>query len=130
LQSDGDPLGDITLDREDIGQVAVVGLGPQMDVRARFYQLGRDAHLSASAPDTSFKNIGNPQLLSDLTKIPMRTGHITRDARPRDHLKLGEFGERGENVFLHPLGEKSILLVGAEIREGQHGNAFFGNGNL
>src|SRR5205807_5470534 len=41
-----------------------------------------------------------------------------------------EFGERGQNVVLHSLGEKGILLVVAEIDERQHGNAFFGKDDL
>src|SRR5438270_6051836 len=60
FQSSRDPLGYITLDGEDIRQVTVVGLGPEMCVRAHFYQLGRDAHLAPSAPHASFENISNP----------------------------------------------------------------------
>ena len=101
-----------------------------MSVRAHFYQLGRDAHLSPSAPHASFENISNPQLLPDLAQIPMRTGDITRDARARDDLEIGELGERRQNVVLHSLGEKGILLVVAEIDEREHGNAFFGKENL
>ena len=56
----------------------------------------------------------------------MRTGHITRDARARNDLEIGEFGERRQNIVLHALGEKSILLVRAEIGERKDSNAFLG----
>jgi hypothetical protein len=92
--------------------------------------LGCDAHLSVSTPHASFENIAHPQLLPDLTEISIRAGNIIRDARARDDLEIGEFGERGQNVLLHPLGEKRILLVGAEIGEREHGNAFFRKDNL
>ncbi len=129
FQSGRDLLGDITLDGEDIPQVAVVGLGPQMRVRAHFYQLGRNPHLAASTPHASFENISNPQLLSDLAQIPMRTSNVTRDARARDDLEISDFAERGQNVILHSFCEICVLLVVTQIREWQHGNAFFGNDN-
>src|SRR5688572_7285544 len=74
LESVRDSLGDITLDGEDVRQLAVVSLSPQVGIRVRFYQLGRDAHLSVSAPHASLENIAHAQLLPDLAKIPIRAG--------------------------------------------------------
>jgi hypothetical protein len=45
--------GDIALDGKDVGQIAVVRLGPEMPVRLGVNQLGHDAHAVPRAPDAS-----------------------------------------------------------------------------
>src|SRR5438046_10053827 len=100
-----------------------------MRVRLNLYQLRRYAHFASSAPHAAFKNIRNSQLLPDLAQIALRARGVIRNARARDNLEIGDFSERGQNIILHSLCEKCVLLVSAEIREWQHGNAFFGNEN-
>src|SRR4051812_22730987 len=96
-----------------------------MGVRLHFYELRGHPDLAALAADTSFENVRDPQFTSDFAKVSRWAGNVIRDTRARDHFQIGEFCECGQDVLLHALGKKCILLVAAKIREGEDGNAFF-----
>ena len=62
LRLDGgdDGMGQLVLDGEDVFQVAVIALGPDMLVLSSIDQLGGHPHPLARTPDTSFQDIAHP----------------------------------------------------------------------
>jgi len=66
LQGVGDSFGDLALDTEDVGELAIKGIGPQMRIASRLDELDGDAYLRGLAlearttvsPDDSEKAVG------------------------------------------------------------------------
>ena len=68
-----EPAGDLVLNGEQIGRVAVETLCPQMRVRRGIDQLGADTDLVARSPDAPFEHIANAELMANcrvLTGLP------------------------------------------------------------
>ena len=60
------------MDGEDIGQIAIVGLRPQMRVGARVDQLRIHPHFVGRALHTAFEDMRHAELLADLAQIARR----------------------------------------------------------
>ena len=65
LERVDDPVRDFVLDREDVGQVAVVALGPEMPAVAGIDELRGDAHAVAGAADRAFEHRAHAKLAAD-----------------------------------------------------------------
>ena len=84
-------------------------------------QLHVDVHAIAGLLNASFEHIGHPQLARDLGQI-FRSAAVARGGSTRDHAQPADPRERGDDFILNTLCEKRVLLVGAEVLEGQHSN--------
>jgi len=67
LESGNDALGDFVLDSEDIHELAVVSLGPNMPSRGAIHQLGSDPNSVSGLSHTAFDYIVDIQLASYIT---------------------------------------------------------------
>src|ERR1019366_4066126 len=82
-----DLLRELPLDREDVGQVAVVGLGPDVLVGRGADQLTGHPHLVAGAPYAALEDVGDAELLADLADRLGR-GAGLHDRRARNDPQL------------------------------------------
>ena len=64
-----DRLGDLVLNREDVGQVAVVAGGPEMAVGRSFDQFGIDPDPVAGLADAALDDIGDAEFLGDALEV-------------------------------------------------------------
>ena len=69
LQRIGNFVSEIALDRENVGHIAVVIVGPDVLIGVGIDQLHVDAHLVSRAAHASLENIGNTERLADFTKV-------------------------------------------------------------
>src|SRR5512132_104585 len=76
LQLIGDRRGDLALDGEHIGQIAIVGLCPQMRVGASVDQLGVDPDALRITLDAAFEKMRNAKLFPDLAQIARGSGLV------------------------------------------------------
>ena len=95
-----------------------------MPVGTRINQLRVDAHAIASALNTSFQHICDAKLLPDLAHVVRHPAFVWHYTGAADHFQIGNFREVTENLVLHAIGEKGILLFFAQIAKRQHCNAF------
>ena len=65
-QRSDDRVGDFVLDREDVGQLAIVGLRPQVTVVHRVDQLRGDAHVVAGLAHAAFEDVVDLERLRDV----------------------------------------------------------------
>jgi len=65
----GDPPRDLTLQREQIANVTIEPLRPQMRICLGIDQLGVDADLMTRPPDASLQHIPRPELATDLPRF-------------------------------------------------------------
>ena len=108
----GDGLGDVALDGEDIGQVAVVGLGPKMGVGPGIDQLRVHPHFARDPLHAAFEEIGDAELPADLAQVARGAAAILHHARAADHFQVGDPGQVGQDFVLHAVGEdrRSLFL--------------------
>ena len=60
-----DPMRDVILNLEDIGQVAVVAVSPQMRAVSRVDELRRDTHTIARPADRAFEDRSHAKLATN-----------------------------------------------------------------
>src|SRR5437870_11176571 len=104
-----DRAGQLVFDHEDVPELAVVRLRPEMVSVRRVDELGSDPHGASLSPDTALEDTGDGQLLSDgpNTKIPS----LEREGGGgRDDVKASNVGERVNNFLVDPVGEYFVFF--------------------
>ena len=114
-----DHPGETFLDREDILDGAVVGVRPQMIVRARVDELSRDPQPVSSSTHAALQDVSHPQLAGDrlhvLGRALERHGRRAGDDAQGAHLR-----QIGRHFVGETVREVLVLGVRAQVREGQH----------
>src|SRR6202011_3910105 len=123
----GYALRNLALNLEDISDIAIVMLRPQVGIGARSNQLRADAKTVRHALDAAFEYISNAELAGYLGKFSRGIISILHHACSADHFNPGDFREVGQDFVLDSIREKRIRLVVAQVFEGQDGNALFRN---
>ena len=83
------------MDGEDIGQIAIVGLRPQMRVGPRIDQLRIYPHFVGRALHTAFDDMRHAELLPDLAQIARRAAFVLHHRRAADHFQIRDLREVG-----------------------------------
>ena len=113
-----DRLRELALHAEDILQVARVGVRPELFARGRAAEARGDAHCLTRLANASLDQMAHAELAADLLR--RRVGALEGKGRcARRDLKGGDLLERAEQLLAYAVGEIFVLLVVAEVREGQ-----------
>ncbi|WP_395710959.1 hypothetical protein [Reyranella sp.] len=116
--------GDLVLHREDVVQSAVVPVGPDMAALLGVDQLGSDADLLAGAADASLEGIADAKLAGDGADIDppvlVGEGRIAGDDE-----QPAQAGQSRCQIVCHPVGEKRLLGIVAQVRQRQHDDRWF-----
>ena len=118
-----DFLRDGGLDGENIREVAIVALRPDVLVVARVDELAGDADLAAGAAHAALENVGDAKFLADLPHGLGRAA-ILEHGGARDHLQLGHDGEVRQQILVDAVGEEPGVLVLAHVGEREDGDGF------
>jgi hypothetical protein len=84
-------LGDLVLERKNVGQIAVVVVSPQVLAGRAVDQLGGDAHAAAVLADAPLKDVTHPEFAPDLAYVD-RLAFIDERRIARDHKKPAQLG--------------------------------------
>ncbi len=87
----------------------------------RVDELHINPHLVASAAYRAFKDIPDAQFATDLLHIDGLALVLKRGVAGDDE-QGRQFGEVGNDVFRHAVGEIFLLRIAAQIVERQHGD--------
>jgi len=109
------------LQGEQIADVAIEPLGPEVRTGFGIDQLGVDADLRARPLDASFENIAHPQLAADLFGIYW-FALVAEGGVAGDHKAAPDARDIGRQVIGNAVGEVFLLRVVAEIGEREHDN--------
>jgi hypothetical protein len=112
---------DLVLDGEDVGELPLVGLAPHPLARRCLHHLGLYPQSSPRPPDASFEEVGHAELPGDLRRIRVlslepEAGRAGGDPEP------GDAGEDAEDLHGDAVGEVVLILPGAQVGEGDHGD--------
>src|ERR1700736_1431968 len=97
-------FGNLTLNRKDVRQIAIVGLSPLVLVASGIHQLGIDTHTVGGALDATLEKMRYAKLLSNLTQVSREIAPVLHHARSTDHFQVRNFGEVSEDFVLHAVG--------------------------
>src|SRR5262249_5940952 len=113
------PLGDLVLGRENVGQVTVVTLGPDVIADLGLDQLRGDADTVAGSPHAALKHITNPELAPDLLHIDC-PAFVGEGRIPGDDEEPADAGECSDDLLDYAVGEIFLLWIAAHVDKGQY----------
>ena len=111
-------MRDIVLDFEDIGEFAVVALGPEMPATRSIDQLSGDANPVAGLADAAFEREADaefPAYLGNVERLALvDEGRVARDDEQSGHLR-----QIRDDVLADAIAEILLLRIPAHIVEGE-----------
>ena len=113
------PPHDLVLQHEEIGQVAVEALGPEMAVGGRLDQLDVDPHPGRGPPHAALDDVAHAQLAGDGADVDRRRA-IGEARIAGDDEQAGDLRQVGDEVLDQPVGEIFLVGIAAHVGEGQH----------
>jgi hypothetical protein len=120
LRRDGghDIAGDVLLKVEEVIELAVVALGPNMAPGLAVDQLGRDPDPFGGSADATFEDETNPELLGNPPHVD-RLALVGEGRVAGDDEEARKARQLGDDIFGNPIGEVVLLRVAGHIRERQ-----------
>ncbi|MCY1231172.1 hypothetical protein D9M72_436100 [compost metagenome] len=118
-QGGGDRRRHLVLNGEDIVQLPVVFVGPDMGVVERVDELDGDAHPLADLANAAFHQVLRPEPCGHLARVDRLV--LVDEARiARDDEELMAARQRSDDVFGQAIGEELLIRVAAHVVERQH----------
>jgi hypothetical protein len=118
LERARDLEGHVGLNREDVGEVAIVGLGPAVAIGPGVDELRDDPDPAPRPPDASFEQGADIEGEPDLAQVPVATLEPHHRATP-DHPQRADLRELRDHVLGNPVGEEFVFGIGAHVGEGE-----------
>jgi ABC-type multidrug transport system fused ATPase/permease subunit len=117
----GNALRDIVLHDEDVIQLTIVLLRPEVEPGGRIDELSRDAHAITRPADAAFQHSADVELAADLAQV--RVTALERErGRAARHAQLRQLCQRVDNLLGHAITEVRAALLAAHALERQHGD--------
>ena len=115
--------GDLGLDVEDVGELAVVGLGPELSP-ALVEELRRYAQLAARLAHAALQDVAHTEHRADALDPD---GAVLERERGRaaDHVQLTDARERVQDLLGDAVAEVAVVGIVADVGEGKHGDGVF-----
>ena len=117
--------GDLVLEFEDVGDGAVVAVGPELGPVAGLDQPGGDPHPAAESPDAALEQVvgadGSPHLAR--VRLLALEGE---GRRPRQHPDPADLADGAEDLLGHPVAEVLLFHIVAQVGERHHRHRRFG----
>ena len=110
LQLVGNGLCDLTLNREYVRKIAVIGLRPELLIGSCIDQLRIDTHPIGSTLHASFHDMCYSELLANFAQVSWSAGLVLHRRCPADHFQIGDPGEIGQNFILDAICEIGVLF--------------------
>jgi len=117
----------LLLNRENVLQLPVERLGPQMGAVGRAHQLRRDAHAISRLADAAVEHRAHVQQATDLAPVDDAVLELER-ARPGGDAQAAHGIQRVDDFFRRALAEVILVPGRTHVGEGQHCNGRIGRG--
>src|SRR5205085_4596303 len=114
-------LGDLVLYREDVREIPIVTLSPEVISRLGFHQLRGYAEPASALPDGTFKDVADTEFTANLLHIDGSA--FVRERRvPGDDEEPSNARQCRDDFLDHAVCEIFLLGITAHILERQYGN--------
>ena len=122
LQRLDDRFRDLVLQREDVAQVAVVALGPDVVAGGAIDQLRGDAHAAARLAHAALEHVLHLELARHLRHVD-ELALVHERAVARDDGQRRDLAQVGDDVLGDAVAEVLLLGIAAHVDERQHADA-------
>ena len=113
--------GDLVLHLEDVRQVAIVGLRPQVVAVGRANQLSADAQHLAALAHAALQHVGHPELAGDRADVFVLA--LERECRRAgDHPQVRAVRQALDQLLGQAVGEMLLVALLAHVGKRQHGD--------
>src|SRR5262245_4484391 len=106
----------LVLQRKDVGEFAVVTIGPDVVSGCGIYQLRRDAHAVAALSHAAFQHVANAELARSALHVD-RFALIRKRRIARDYEKPAQLRQAGDDVLGNSVREIFLFRIAAHVRE-------------
>jgi len=113
--------GDLVLDGEDVGRLAIEAIRPELIAARRVGELRRDAQPAPRRPHAALEDVIHRKRPCDRSKIATVTTRAESGGSRRDAHAL-DGHERVHDLFGHPFAEVLLVLRRTHVGERQHGD--------
>jgi hypothetical protein len=110
---------DLLLHGEDVGQLAVIGLRPELVPILHTHELGRDPQAIAAPPHAALEHGADIQTPPHLPHVGVSALEL-EGGGPGGDPKAFDLAQGGDQLFGQPVAEVLLVLVGAHIDEWKH----------
>ena len=117
-----DGVGDLVLDREDVGEGAVVALGPEQAAVLGGAELRRNPQPVSGTAHRPLKHPGRPEQGTDGADV-LRLAFEGKGRSARGHPQSFDLGQRVDQLVGDSIAQVFGVGVGAGVDEGQHHDA-------
>ena len=101
-------MGDLVLNGEDVGEIAVVAVGPEVTAVFALDELRGDAHARAGLADAAFQDESDPEILAHPLHVH-RPALVDKRRIARDDEQAGDLRQVGDDVLGDAIAE--IILA-------------------
>ena len=117
----GDTFRDLVLDHEDVFQLSVETLAPEMRATRNGHQLSRDTQVIVGLANAALEHRFDPELSADSSHVSAAFLKFKR-RRSSDHPELPDIGEGVEDLFRHAFAKIPLVTLRAHVDKWQDGN--------
>jgi hypothetical protein len=110
---------DLVLEGEDVFEVAIVALGPEVKAGCGVDQLRVDPDPVRSASDAAFEDVTNAEVLGDLPGR-CRSSLVLKYGVTRGDEEARELRQVGDQILSQAIAEVFLLRVAGEVIERQN----------
>lgn len=119
LTSNG--ASNVILERKNIAQIAIVGLGPEVLLIGKSNELSRNANAVSGMQDGAFDDGINAKFAGDLRERLLRA-LVLHDGGAGNDTQSGKLGESGDQFVGHAFGEVLLFRIARQVFERKNGN--------
>ncbi len=113
--------GDFVLQGEDVCQIAVVAVGPDVVIRRGIDQLRGNAHTITALAHAALQHVAHAQFAGDALNVD-RLALVGERRIARDDEEPAQLRQTSDDVLGNAVGEIFLLGVATHIGERQHGD--------
>src|SRR5262245_6749104 len=111
----------LVLNREYVGNVAVIAFCPDMAAGCDIDELSGDAYALTFLPYAALDDIADPEFFADLFQMD-GLALVSEGRVACDYEEPAQFRQRGYDVFADAVGEIFLFRLAAHVEERQHRN--------
>src|SRR6202041_4065204 len=102
------------LDRENIGQITIVSLGPDVAAGCDFVELRRDPYPFALFPHTAFDDVSDAEFVGNLLEVN-GLSLVHKGGVARDNIEPPQLRKGGDDIFTDAVGKILLFGFAAEV---------------
>src|SRR5215469_2802868 len=121
FDSGGDARSDVVLHREDIGQISVVTLGPEMGAGGNIDKLAADAHPLSGSAHATFEDIADAKVAASLLEID-GFSFVGECGIAGDDEKPAPFRQRRDDVLGNAVDKIVLLGIATNVVKRKDGD--------